>query len=184
VGRGDPESGVNYLAGDRRGNRRYGLRLEGHWKLMRRHRVLYEGASQTLDLSSAGEARAVVLAAAGRKWTDAAAVRGHGTADCRPAGGDGVGGSCRQKTDRGGTRGGSVRTQATEKMRLADFEILEQDEAHVWRGASTAGGKKSQTCRSKSKEWRYTQLYREAQNGNPGLFRWVVEWSRTAHECP
>jgi hypothetical protein len=48
------------------------------------------------------------------------------------------------------------------KMRFADFEVLEQAEAHVGRGKGSAGEKKSRICGSKSSEWMYTGLYREA----------------------
>lgn len=43
-----------------------------------------------------------------------------------------------------------MRMEFTEKKRLADFEVLEQAEARVWRGKGTAGEKKSQVCGSKS----------------------------------
>ena len=45
------------------------------------------------------------LAAAGGKRTDAAAVRGDGTPDCSPTGGDGAGGIGRQKTEEGEVEG-------------------------------------------------------------------------------
>lgn len=42
------------IAGDRRGNRRYGIQLELTWKLMRRRRLLDTGVGRTFDLSSSG----------------------------------------------------------------------------------------------------------------------------------
>jgi hypothetical protein len=45
---------IETIAGDRRGDRRYDLRLEMRWKLIRRRRVLDQGAGRTLDVSSGG----------------------------------------------------------------------------------------------------------------------------------
>jgi hypothetical protein len=42
------------IAGDRRQDRRYSLRLDCKWKLIRRRRVLDSGTGNTLDLSSGG----------------------------------------------------------------------------------------------------------------------------------
>jgi hypothetical protein len=42
------------IAGERRGNRRYGLQLDLTWKLVRRGRLLNTGAGVTVDLSSRG----------------------------------------------------------------------------------------------------------------------------------
>jgi hypothetical protein len=42
------------IAGDRRQDRRYQLRLDLKWKLIRRRRVLDSGTGQTVDLSSGG----------------------------------------------------------------------------------------------------------------------------------
>ena len=42
------------IAGDRRENRRYGIRLDVKWKLIRRRRVLDAGSGNTVDLSSGG----------------------------------------------------------------------------------------------------------------------------------
>jgi hypothetical protein len=42
------------IAGDRRGDRRYEIRLEARWKLVRRRRVLESGSGRTLDFSSGG----------------------------------------------------------------------------------------------------------------------------------
>jgi hypothetical protein len=42
------------IGGDRRGERRYELRLQVRWKLIRRRRVLDSGEGRTLDLSSGG----------------------------------------------------------------------------------------------------------------------------------
>jgi hypothetical protein len=53
--------GVEAIAGDRRGNRRYDLRLEIRWKLLHRRRVLDSGSGWTRDLSRHG-----VLFEAGR----------------------------------------------------------------------------------------------------------------------
>ena len=50
--RGD--SGGDRIAGDRREDRRYQLRLELKWKLIRRRRVLDTGTGITIDVSSGG----------------------------------------------------------------------------------------------------------------------------------
>jgi len=42
------------IAGERRYDRRYELHLELHWKLIRRRKVLCEGAGRTVDVSSGG----------------------------------------------------------------------------------------------------------------------------------
>ncbi len=42
------------ISGDRRADRRYQLRLDLKWKLIRRRRVLDTGVGHTLDLSSGG----------------------------------------------------------------------------------------------------------------------------------
>jgi PilZ domain len=42
------------IAGERRGDRRYGIQLDLKWKLVRRRRVLDTGTGRTLDLSSSG----------------------------------------------------------------------------------------------------------------------------------
>ena len=42
------------ISGDRRADRRYQLRLDLRWKLIRRRRVLDTGVGHTLDLSSGG----------------------------------------------------------------------------------------------------------------------------------
>lgn len=42
------------IAGERRGDRRYGIQLDLKWKLVRRRRVLDTGAGRTVDLSSSG----------------------------------------------------------------------------------------------------------------------------------
>ena len=42
------------IAGDRRHDRRYEIRLDVRWKLIRRRRVLETGVGQTIDLSSGG----------------------------------------------------------------------------------------------------------------------------------
>jgi hypothetical protein len=42
------------IAGDRRQDRRYALRLDCKWKLIRRRRVLDSGTGNTIDLSSGG----------------------------------------------------------------------------------------------------------------------------------
>jgi hypothetical protein len=47
----DPDAKIG---GDRRADRRYELRLEVRWKLIRRRRVLDSGEGRTLDLSSGG----------------------------------------------------------------------------------------------------------------------------------
>ncbi len=46
--------GVETIAGERRTDRRYDLRLELRWKLVRRRRVLDTGTGRTLDVSSGG----------------------------------------------------------------------------------------------------------------------------------
>jgi hypothetical protein len=45
---------VDAIAGDRRVDRRYGIRLDVKWKLIRRRRVLDSGSGKTVDLSSGG----------------------------------------------------------------------------------------------------------------------------------
>lgn len=55
-----------------------------------------------------------------------------------------------------------------EKIQLAGFEVLEQAEGGVWRGKGATGEKQLQHVGSKGSDWVYTQLYREAQKGNPG----------------
>ena len=42
------------IAGDRRSDRRYDLRLDVRWKLIRRRRILETGTGETLDFSSGG----------------------------------------------------------------------------------------------------------------------------------
>ena len=42
------------IAGDRRADRRYEIRLDLRWKLVRRRRVLESGTGYTIDLSSGG----------------------------------------------------------------------------------------------------------------------------------
>ena len=42
------------IHGDRRDDRRYGIRLDLRWKLIRRRRVLETGVGHTIDLSSGG----------------------------------------------------------------------------------------------------------------------------------
>jgi hypothetical protein len=42
------------IGGDRRSDRRYGLRLELRWKLIRRRRILEAGTGETVDFSSGG----------------------------------------------------------------------------------------------------------------------------------
>ena|ERR1051326_4305273 len=53
------------ISGDRREDRRYQLRLDLKWKLIRRRRVLDTGTGHTLDLSSGG-----ILFDAGRNLPD------------------------------------------------------------------------------------------------------------------
>jgi hypothetical protein len=60
--RDEPEDQTDCIAGERRGDRRYELRLDMRWKLLRRRRVLDQGAGRTLDLSSGG-----ILFEAGRE---------------------------------------------------------------------------------------------------------------------
>src|ERR1035438_482330 len=45
---------IEGIAGDRRVDRRYGLKLELRWKLIRRQRVLDTGSGASVDLSSGG----------------------------------------------------------------------------------------------------------------------------------
>jgi hypothetical protein len=47
-------SEAEQIAGDRRRDRRYEIRLDLRWKLIRRRRVLDSGTGRTLDLSSGG----------------------------------------------------------------------------------------------------------------------------------
>lgn len=42
------------IAGDRRDDRRYQIRLDLRWRLVRRRKILHSGDGQTLDLSSGG----------------------------------------------------------------------------------------------------------------------------------
>ena len=51
---GDRSSETQTIAGDRRGDRRYEIRLDARWKLVRRRRVLESGSGRTLDFSSGG----------------------------------------------------------------------------------------------------------------------------------
>jgi hypothetical protein len=50
------------VAGDRRGDRRYEIRLDTRWRLVRRRKVLDSGSGRTVDFSSGG-----VLFEAGRQ---------------------------------------------------------------------------------------------------------------------
>jgi hypothetical protein len=45
---------IESINGDRRHDRRYAIRLDVRWKLIRRRRVLETGVGQTVDLSSGG----------------------------------------------------------------------------------------------------------------------------------
>ena len=45
---------TDVISGDRRADRRYEMRLELRWKLVRRRRVLESGTGYTVDLSSGG----------------------------------------------------------------------------------------------------------------------------------
>jgi hypothetical protein len=45
---------TDVIAGDRRADRRYDIRLELRWKLVRRRRILDSGVGYTLDFSSGG----------------------------------------------------------------------------------------------------------------------------------
>jgi hypothetical protein len=53
---GWPDQGkqMEGIGGDRRRDRRYEIRLETRWKLIRRRRVLDSGVGHTVDLSSGG----------------------------------------------------------------------------------------------------------------------------------
>ena len=51
---GERSNETQTIAGDRRGDRRYEIRLEARWKLVRRRRVLESGSGRTLDFSSGG----------------------------------------------------------------------------------------------------------------------------------
>ena len=51
---GEGSKEIQTIAGDRRGDRRYEIRLEARWKLVRRRRVLDSGSGRTLDFSSGG----------------------------------------------------------------------------------------------------------------------------------
>jgi hypothetical protein len=51
---GEQSKELQTIAGDRRGDRRYEIRLEARWKLVRRRRVLESGSGRTLDFSSGG----------------------------------------------------------------------------------------------------------------------------------
>ena len=56
------ETRPDRIAGDRRADKRYEIRLDLRWKLVRRRRVLETGAGYTVDLSSGG-----ILFEAGRQ---------------------------------------------------------------------------------------------------------------------
>ena len=88
--------------------------------------------------------REVLLAAAGGKRTDAAAVRGDGAPDCRPTGGDGAGRTVLSAKSAENEGGMGVRMEVIEKMQLAGFEVLEQAEGRLWRANGPAGEKKLQ----------------------------------------
>jgi hypothetical protein len=45
---------AEFIGGDRRYDRRYGITLDLRWKLIRRRRVLDSGTGRTIDLSSGG----------------------------------------------------------------------------------------------------------------------------------
>jgi hypothetical protein len=51
---GGPSEEAQTIAGDRRGDRRYEIRLDARWRLVRRRRVLETGSGRTLDFSSGG----------------------------------------------------------------------------------------------------------------------------------
>jgi hypothetical protein len=51
---GDQSKETPTIAGDRRGDRRYEIRLDVRWKLVRRRKVLETGSGRTLDFSSGG----------------------------------------------------------------------------------------------------------------------------------
>ena len=51
---GETPSETNGISGERRNDRRYDLRLDLKWKLVRRRRVLHSGSGHTVDLSSGG----------------------------------------------------------------------------------------------------------------------------------
>jgi c-di-GMP-binding flagellar brake protein YcgR len=51
---GGPSEEAQTIAGDRRGDRRYEIRLDTRWRLVRRRRVLETGSGRTLDFSSGG----------------------------------------------------------------------------------------------------------------------------------
>jgi hypothetical protein len=51
---GAESNSMDCINGERRSDRRYDLRLEARWKLIRRRRVLDTGSGQTIDLSSGG----------------------------------------------------------------------------------------------------------------------------------
>jgi hypothetical protein len=51
---GEQSKEAQTIAGDRRGDRRYEIRLDARWKLVRRRKVLESGSGRTLDFSSGG----------------------------------------------------------------------------------------------------------------------------------
>lgn len=51
---GTETNSIDFINGERRSDRRYDLRLETRWKLIRRRRVLETGSGRTIDLSSGG----------------------------------------------------------------------------------------------------------------------------------
>jgi hypothetical protein len=52
--RPDENESIDYIRGERRGNRRYRIALDLQWNVVRRRRVLDSGTGRTLDLSSGG----------------------------------------------------------------------------------------------------------------------------------
>ena len=44
----------NGISGNRRADRRYDIELNLHWKLIRRRKIIQNGAGRTIDLSSGG----------------------------------------------------------------------------------------------------------------------------------
>ena len=77
---------------------RFALRPHSDRELPSKARSSVTSLQQRLgeDRRPAGEARAALLAAAGREPSDPAAVRSDDTPDCRATGGDGIGGTDRQ----------------------------------------------------------------------------------------
>jgi hypothetical protein len=62
-------------------------------------------------------------------------------------------------------------------MRLASSEVLDQAEGSRLKGKGFAAEKELQPAGSRGSGWVYTELYWEAQNGNPGFYEFLRDAS-------